>query len=226
MLLFTILLLGLSILQPTGALVPAGSLKLYGSQGSRSPLVNWYLEEINAPYTLLPPRPNPHPFNQVPVLEDGSSIIFESGAILLHIATKYDEKYEPSQSSWVVWANTCLDPICFKENERGQVLGTSLDQPNRRIDVLEQLLSDNDYIVNNEFSVADCAVASYLNYVPLFNPDANLKNIPNIVKYMQRCASRPKFESAFGENHKQLVLSKCEDYLSGGTKDKKIFGIF
>ena len=34
-------------------------------------------------------------------------------------------------TKWVLWANSSLDPICFVENERGQVMGTSVDQPGR-----------------------------------------------------------------------------------------------
>ena len=37
------------------------------------------------------------------------------------------------------------------------------------------------------------AVASYLNYVPIFFGRASLSGTPNIVKYMQRCAERPAF---------------------------------
>ena len=187
------------------------------------------MNELGVDYEMLPPRPNPHPFGQVPVLTDGDDVIFESGAILLHIANKFDKAFKPSHTPWVVWANTCLDPICFKENERGQVIGTSLGKPNRKIDVLEEMLGQSDFLVSNEFSVADCAVASYLNYVPLFNPDASLSSIPNTVKYMSRMASRPAFVEAFGEGHAGLVQVKCEEFLnsSGGPAgEKKIFGIF
>ena len=41
--------------------------------------------------------------------------------------------------------------------------GTQLDKPNRALDTLEKILEGKDYLVNNEFSVADVAVASYLN---------------------------------------------------------------
>ena len=41
---------------------PLAALKLHGSQGSRSPLVNWYLEELNVQYEMAPPKPSDHPF--------------------------------------------------------------------------------------------------------------------------------------------------------------------
>ena len=90
--------------------------------------------------------------------------------------------------------------------------GTQLDKPNRALDVLEGLLKDKEWLVNNQFSVADVAVGSYLNYVPLFFSGVNPTNRPNIVKYMARCAARPKFGEAFGSSHQSTVLSKAESW--------------
>ena len=206
---------------------PLKALKLHGSQGSRSPLVNWYLEELNVPYDMAPPKPSDHPFGQIPYLTDGSVGVFESGAILLYIADKHDDKCTtPEQrakfTKWVMWANSSLDPICFVENDRGQVMGTRLDQPGRAVQVLDQLLSEQEYLVENDFSVADVAVCSYLNYVPLFFPSVRL-NSPNIVNYMRRCAERPAFAKAFGAGHANAVLAACDNAGSGG---EKLFGLF
>ena len=191
---------------------------LHGTQGSRSPLVNWYLHEIDQPYQMADPRPSPHPFNQVPCLtdNDGDTIAFESGAILLYLADAYDPRCStPADRAkvtpWVVWANSCLDPICFKENARGQVIGTSLDSPNRYTDVLEDMLSTSEWLLGTDKpTVADVAVASYLCYVPLFNPGVDLSNIPNCAAYMSRCASREQFRDAFGVGHADLIVRECE----------------
>ena len=67
-------------------------LILYGSQGSRSPLVNWYLHELNVKYEMGNRMNNPHPWGQVPCLEDSETVIFESGAILMYLADKYNHK--------------------------------------------------------------------------------------------------------------------------------------
>lgn len=68
-------------------------LTLYGSQQTRSPLVNWYLEEKSIPFTQKAPRPSGHPFGQTPFLtDDGGVEVFESGAILLYIADAYGGK--------------------------------------------------------------------------------------------------------------------------------------
>ena len=207
---------------------PLQALRLHGSQGSRSPLVNWYLEELNVPYDMAPPKPSDHPFGQIPYLTDGPVGVFESGAILLYIADKHDEKCTTAEArakftKWVMWANSSLDPICFVENERGQVMGTRLDKPGRAVQVLDALLAESEYLVDNDFSVADVAVASYLNYVPLFFPSVRLSS-PNIVNYMRRCAERPAFAKAFGGGHANAVLAACDN--AGQQGGEKLFGLF
>ena len=165
--------------------------------------MNWYLDDIKQPCTQSAPRP----FGQVPVIEDNGKVIFESGALLLHLASKYDLAFSSGKhTSWVVWANSCLDPICFKEDGNGRVLGTALDKPNRFIAVLEEGLSKQEFMADdNVFSVADVAVASYLLYVALFFPSCNLSNTLAICSYMARCAARPCFRSAFGDGHAVLA---------------------
>ena len=80
-------------------------LTLYGSQQTRSPLVNWYLEEKSIPFTQKAPRPSAHPFGQTPFLTDNGGVeVFESGAILLYIADAYGGNQlqtRPKLDSWL-----------------------------------------------------------------------------------------------------------------------------
>ena len=82
-------------------------LTLYGSQQTRSPLVNWYLEEMFIPYTQKAPRPSPHPFGQVPFLTDNGGVeVFESGAILLYIADAYGGTSEYASLSLILFSHS------------------------------------------------------------------------------------------------------------------------
>ena len=205
----------------THTLLNAG-VTLYGSEQTRSPLINWYLLEKHIAFTQKPSRPSKHPFGQIPFLTDESENenveIFESGAILLYLADKYDNYKTPADratyTKWVVWANSELDGLCFGNMK--------LDQPNvRPLDTLEKILSTPDYLVNNSFSVADVAIASYLNYVPIFYRNVNISLRPNIVRYMQRNAQRECYAKAFGNEHTQLILTKTEEWLK--KQDSKGF---
>lgn len=89
--------------------------------------------------------------------------------------------------------------------------------PTRSVDTLEEMLGEREWLVDGEFSVADVAVAAYLNYVPLFFPDVDLSRRPNMASYMLRCASRPAFAKAFGAQHAALVQSKASGWLKAGA---------
>jgi len=227
---------------PAFALRAAGSYmgpQLHGSQQSRSPLVNWYALEAGIEIEMQPPRPSNHPFQQVPFLTDDEGVeVFESGAILLYLADAYGKASTPQEraayTKWVVWSNSELDGLCFGAVPGDhRVRGTSMDNPSlRSVSTLEALLSENEWLVGGEFSVADVAVGSYLNYVPIFFPQADLAQTPSIARYMAKCASRPAFAQAFGDGHAQLVQQKADAWLKAGAGGaagpadmmKKLFG--
>jgi len=199
----------------------AMTLRLYGSQQSRSPLVNWYANEAGIPLQMMPPRPNNHPFQQIPFLEDDDGVeVFESGAILLYLADRYGGASSPQEraafTKWVVWSNSELDGLCFGAVPGDhRVRGTSMGKMDiRSVSTLEQILGETEWLVDDAFSVADVAVGSYLNYVPIFFRDADLSGSPNTVRYMQRCAERPAFAEAFGAQHAALVKAKAAEWLS------------
>lgn len=101
-----------------------GKVELWGSRGSRSPLVDWWLHELGVEWDA-PSAGNPNPFGKIPCLRDGENVLFESGAILLYLAGKYgrleSSKEMADAYKWVTWANASLDPICFVETPTGQV---------------------------------------------------------------------------------------------------------
>lgn len=202
---------------------------LYGSQGSRSPLVNWGASEIGVSIEMGDLSKNPHPFKQIPALTDDDDVlVFESGAILQYLynknaADKDSSKRSAAITSWILWANATLDPICFLETPDGKVYDTGLKNPNKRIDRLDQLLGEQEYLVEGGFSIADVAIASYLLYVPQFFQGIDLSRWPNVVAYMKRCAERDAYGKAFGSNVQQYLIASLD--AMGGEK-KKLFGMF
>jgi len=210
------------------------ALTLYGSQGSRSPLVNWAANELNISVEAGDLSKNPHPFGQIPCLTDDNGVmVFESGAILNYLQSKaakkgiHDDKKLAAVSSWISWANASLDPICFLETPDGKVYDTGLKNQNRRIQRLDDILSKSPFLVDGEFSLADVAVASYLLYVIQFFPDVDLHSKwPNIVRYMKECAGREGYGKAFGGRVQGYCVARLGEMESGAGKDKKLFGMF
>jgi len=93
------------------------ALTLYGSQGSRSPLVNWAANELNLSVEAGDLSKNPHPFGQIPCLTDDNGVlVFESGAILNYLQSKaadkgmHGDKKMAEVSSWIVSGEAI--PIC------------------------------------------------------------------------------------------------------------------
>ena len=176
--------------------------------------------------------------------DDDGVEVFESGAILLYLADRYGEATSAAEraayTKWVVWSNSeldgaaapltsavrhapalmCVTPVlpglCFGAVPGDhRVRGTSMDKPDlRSVAVLEQILGEREWLVGDAFSVADVAVGSYLNYVPIFFGNADLSGTPNIARYMTRCAERPAFSQAFGPQHAGLVKGKVEGWLA------------
>jgi len=116
----------------------------------------------------------------------------------------------PYYYTYLLPRSSDLDGLCFGKG----MSGTQLDKPSKGLDILEKLLSNNEFLVNNQFSVADVAVASYLNYVPVFFGNVRkLPNRPSIARYMVTCANRPAFAKAFGDDHAKLVSQKVPTWV-------------
>jgi glutathione S-transferase len=199
---------------------------LYGHPGTRSPLVNWGAYEVGVELTMGDLSKNPHPFGQIPCLTDDDDVlVFESGAILHYLHDKTKEWLSKADAvvvtSWITWANASLGLICFLETPDGKVYDTGLKQPNKRIDQLNNMLEKQSFLIGDQFSLADVAVASYLLYVLQFFRDTDLSRWPNIVRYMKDCASRPAYGQAFGENVQANMVDQLES-----DPEKKLFGMF
>jgi glutathione S-transferase len=227
------------------------TLTLYGHPGTRSPLVNWAALELRVDMTVSSDfSRNPHPFGQIPCLTDsGNVVVFESGAILQYLHQHYSDSLKLTReqsaaiTSWIVWANASLDPICFLERPDGRVYDTGLREPNRRIDQLNEILSNQNYLVQGPsntngddgsiFTLADVASVSYLAYVLQFFPDVTIcDKWPSIASYMLKCIERPSYGQAFGSDVQSRLLSMLKkDIAANGSGDsstmnKKLFGMF
>ncbi|KAG2496847.1 hypothetical protein HYH03_005251 [Edaphochlamys debaryana] len=114
--------------------------------------------------------------------------LFESGAILLHLAHKWGEFKTPEDRSvaeqWALCANSTLFDAVFVDQWRDQFMPDAFT-------ALDEILAKQPYIAGSSFTVSDVAVASYLLYIPKYLPQLDLKPYPHVVAYMQRMAERP-----------------------------------
>mmetsp|Transcript_40414 Transcript_40414/g.79666 ORF Transcript_40414/g.79666 Transcript_40414/m.79666 type:complete len:264 (+) Transcript_40414:150-941(+) len=217
-------------------------VSLYGTQGSRSPLVNWCLFELDVPFEQKNPREgNPNPFRQVPFLtddSDGADVqLFESGAILSYLYDKYGGGSSASPAArsevnkWLIWANASLDPILFKEDGQGRVFGTGVNQDNKKLRYLDTVLGKQPFVLGDQFSVADVAIAAYLLYMPQFFPSIDVGALyPNVADYMLRCCQRDAYKKAYEREQPTVEALLQKNTQERGQKgqggEKKFLGLF
>ncbi len=178
-------------------------IKLYGGARSRASIVQWYLEELAIPYefVLLDMQAAEHlkkeflainPMGKVPAIADGDFYLWESGAILLYLAQKYDKTtFSVEQlaiiNQWILFANSTLATGVFVEANREREMPKLLT-------ALEGILASQPYLLG-KFSVADVAVGSMLAYIPILLK-LDLSAYPDVMNYMQRLGERSAFKKA------------------------------
>lgn len=178
----------------------------------------WALEEAGLPYrvesTPFRDRSPAHlahqPFGQVPWLTDGDVSIFESGAMLLHIGELSDRLMpgNPQGRATVIeWLFAALNSVemaslpwammHFMELRDETPQSQWLDGfVTLRLDRMEAVLATRDWLVGEDFSIADIAMADVLRLVDRFE---GLANHPACRAYLARALARPAFRKALGD---------------------------
>lgn len=177
----------------------------------------WACEEIGLPYTTrlispVPPKPASYfeeqPWGQVPVLHDGGIQLFESGAILLHLAEKdtrllsRDPQQRATTLAWLFASLNSVEPGLFelgnvtlfsKDAEWAKLRRPSLmEDIGKRFDRLADALGEREWLVG-DFSVADIAMVTVLR-----NADGSelISSRPTLAAYVERGMARPGFRRA------------------------------
>jgi glutathione S-transferase len=180
--------------------------------------VRWALEEARLPYRVASVpfrgRDTEHfahqPFGQVPWLTDGDISIFESGAILLHLAERSDAlmPIDP-RGRWKVleWLFAALNSVEMASlpwsllafsGETGD--GPAWKRPDAflkeaRLRHMEPVLAGRDWLAG-AFSVADILMADVLRLVDRFD---GLAEHPACRRYVVRATARPAFAKAYAD---------------------------
>lgn len=194
-------------------------IKLYGVPGSRAMRSLWMLEELGVPYenvktkfgpdgSRLPEFVKINPNGHIPALQDGEVTLWESLAINLYLARKYDKGFWPKSVAgegqtfkWSIWAMTeaeepvvtaLVHRVFFPPDQRD---ANKADDAAQRfvvpLKVLDGELAGKTYLLGNDFTVADLNVASVLCWAPMAGLD--LTPAPNVAAWMSRCTSRPAY---------------------------------
>lgn len=192
---------------PSQSAQKPADLLLYGGPRTRSPLVQWYLEELTVPYQYIsldiqdqeqrqPKFLTINPMGKVPAIVDGDFKLWESGAILLYLSDKYGQEPQSIEerallNQWVIFANATLGPGLFREDRREREMPRLLAPLN---DIVEQ----QPFILGSELSAADVAVGSYLYYAKL-GLSLDFSDYPAVDTYLNHLSKRPAFIKTMGQ---------------------------
>jgi glutathione S-transferase len=185
---------------------------------ARDMCVRWALEEVGQPYHVRlvsfsemkePAHRALHPFGQIPTYEEGDLALFETGAIVFHLAEQHtgllpDDAIARARAiTWMFAAlNTVEPPILEREVavlvEQGKSWYAerlpSLDARVRvRLGDLSRRLGDADWL-DQAFSAGDLLMVTVLRRL---NSSGLLGDHPNLGAYVARGEARPAYQRAF-----------------------------
>jgi glutathione S-transferase len=188
--------------------------------------VRWALEEAGLPYrvetTPFHDRGPDHfaaqPFGQVPWLTDGDLTIFESGAILLHLGEKSPALMptDPRGRAEVVeWAIAALNSVDLPSQPWAlfRFMGFTGETPEARfvddflkarLDRMEAVLADREWLAAGRFTVADLLMADVLRPVDRFD---GLAKYPACRAYVARATARPAFVKAYDDQMAHFAVA-------------------
>jgi len=185
---------------------------------ARDMRVRWALEETGQAYDVRlvsfkamkePVHRALHPFGQIPTYEEGELVLFESGAIVFHIAQHHagllprDANARARAISWMFAAlNTVEPPILelqtakFAESDKpwtGERLPLIKDRIRHRLGELAIRLGEADWL-DGAFSVGDLMMVHTLQRL---KPSGLLDEFTSLAAYVARGEARPAFKRAF-----------------------------
>ena len=177
--------------------------------------VRWALEEVGETYDAKMIHLEDktayrawQPFGQVSAYADGEVEMFESGAIVLHIAEQHealmprDPAGRARVQTWMFCAlNTMETPVAMLAELNVFCAGQAWTEGHRprvegwvreRLGQLATRLGDNPYLDSQTFTAADILMTDVLRSVP----EEMLAEYPTLAAYLERCTSRPGFKKA------------------------------
>jgi glutathione S-transferase len=187
---------------------------------ARDMRVRWALEEVGQPYDVRlvsfkemkeSAHRKLHPFGQIPTYEEGDLTLFESGAIIFHLADRHagllpdDANGRARAIAWMFAAlNTVEPPIVERsmavilEHDKSwyaERLPMLDDRVQARLGDLSGRLGDADWL-DGAFSAGDLLMVTVLRRL---SGSGLLEKFPNLCAYIARAEARPAYQRAFAD---------------------------
>ena len=194
-------------------------ITLYHHPFSRAASTIWTLEELDVPYELRfvdilkgeqksPELLALNPMGKLPVLTDGDVVVTENAAISLYLADRYaagrlapalDDPRRATYLRWSLFAPSVIEPgsmarMAKWDYKPGQAGWGDHDS---MLSAMESAVSRGDYLLGDQFSIADVIFGGTMRYMLRFNM---LEARPSFVAYAERLGARPAAQRADARN--------------------------
>lgn len=185
---------------------------------SRDMRVRWAFEEVGQPYDVRlvsfeamkqPAHVALQPFGQIPTYEEGDLVLFETGAIVLHIAESHpgllpeDANGRARAIAWMFAALNTIEPpivengmsMLFEKKEAWYEQRRPMleDRVRKRFAALSDRLGDADWL-DGDFSAGDLMMVGVMTRA---KSSGLLDEFPNLAAYVARGEARPAYQRAF-----------------------------
>lgn len=199
---------------------------------ARDTRVRWALEEVGQPYEVRlvtftemkePAHLALHPFGQIPTYEEGDLVLFESGAIVFHLANRHsgllpkDAKARARAITWMFAALNTVEPSILEfvnarllEGDRPwskERLPIVMDRVRGPLKRLSARLGESDWL-DGEFSAGDLMMISVIQRLKV---SGLINEFPSLVDYIARGEERPAFKRAFEAQLAVFTALSSED---------------
>jgi len=195
--------------------------RLFGTARSRALRAVWGMEEVGLDYEHVPvgfgaDSKTPeylavNPNGRIPALIDGELQLFESMAINLYLAKRYGGALYPSTAAdearawqWSVWAISEIEPLQMnivvqklftpEEKRNPKIVDSATRGLQRPLRVLDAALAGRQWLLGEQFSVADLNVASVMHLMK--NIDFGYAEHANVQRWAEACYARPALARA------------------------------
>jgi len=194
-------------------------LQLYGNPRSRAMRCMWMLEEIGEPYQLIEKstraddlqaadylRLNPNA--RIPTLVDGDVVLWESMAINIYLAQKYEGPMHFANpevlglaAQWSFWAMLEMEDLLLDLLQHRALLPEFVRDPSyaerdelllrKPLGILNTALAGREFLVGDSFTVADLNVASILAWGKMARLGLSAQR--EVTRWLDNCLARPAY---------------------------------
>ena len=197
------------------------TIQIYGPTASRAARALWIAHELGIPFEHVgmemkdlktPEYLKVNPNGKVPTLVDGDFKLFESMAINLYLAKRFNKDgFWPTSPEdqarcyqWSFWGMTEIEKplltilidmfMTAPDKRKPEAVADAQKTLPKPFAVLNAALEGHEYLLGSNFTVADLNLASILSWSRPIKYD--FKPYPNTGAWLDRCLSRPSYKAA------------------------------